>query len=270
MAHDKCSAAAAAIAAGGTPILLTHPNHNRQQKILMLSLQDVTVLFPAFQLGPLSLSIAPGQRTALLGRNGAGKSTLLKTISGQRSPTGGTISIDGVEQDWQGLIDLRDRVAHVRSDFFTFPWLSVKRQFKVLSTIHKSWNNERAMSLADHLELKLDAITGSLSRGNAMKFGLCCAWGQNADYLLLDEPTAGLDPVARVRLLDQLGILLESPQAPALMYVTHMLDELKVVGARVIYWLEDGQMKTIDHAELNSMLRQESNGIFREVASVSA
>lgn len=220
----------------------------------MLSLQNITVQYEDFQLGSLSLSLESKRRIALLGRNGAGKTTLLGVLSGQVRATSGTVSLNGNVLDDVGLIELRDRVAHVRTLASSIPWLTVNQHFDFLSRIYRKWDQQRALNLAAILELNLKAKTGTLSRGNAAKLGLCSAWGQGADILLLDEPTAGLDPVARNIFLENLSRLLDSSSAPHVIYVTHLLDELKVVRPEELLWLDKGQLRTIDHEELRRMM----------------
>ena len=98
----------------------------------------------------------------------------------------------------------------------------------------------RALALADRLELDPDATAGTLSRGSVMKLGLCCAWGQRPRVLLLDEPTAGLDPVARERLLQEIDTLLAHDDAPALVYTTHLLEEIEALHASAFLILHRG------------------------------
>ena len=76
--------------------------------------------------------------------------------------------------------------------------MKVRQHFDFLANFYDDWDSARALALADSLDLDVDARVGSLSRGNSLKVALCSALGQDAKLLLLDEPTAGLDPVARL------------------------------------------------------------------------
>jgi ABC-2 type transport system ATP-binding protein len=206
----------------------------------MLSLEQVAVRFPAFALGPVSLELTPGTRMALLGRNASGKSTLLSVMAGRRLPTSGTLRLNGRPLDRHATVAARAHVALVAADTGTVPGLSVREHFALLASTIPQWDTDRAVALADQLALDLAADSGTLSRGSVMKLGLCSAWGQRPGVLLLDEPTAGLDPVARERLLAELDTLLRQDGAPAVVYATHLLDELEAFRASSLLLLRKG------------------------------
>jgi ABC-2 type transport system ATP-binding protein len=102
------------------------------------------------------------------------------------------------------------------------------------------------MDLARTLRLDLDAVTGTLSRGNLVKVNLCAAWGQEAKVLLLDEPTAGLDPVARVDMLHELRLFIDVHPKAAVIYATHLLDELRTINPGRLLVLRDGALREFD------------------------
>jgi ABC-2 type transport system ATP-binding protein len=232
----------------------------------MLSLEQVAVRFPAFALGPVSLDLTPGTRMALLGRNASGKSTLLSVMAGRRLPTSGTLRLKGQPLDRDTTVAARAHVALVAADTGAVPGLSVREHFALLASTIPGWDTHRAEALADQLALDLGTDTGTLSRGSVMKLGLCSAWGQRPAVLLLDEPTAGLDPVARERLLAELDTLLSQADAPAVVYATHLLDELEALrassllllrkGVATMYPLEQGTSQLAGHAL--ALLREDS------------
>ncbi|WP_396207431.1 ATP-binding cassette domain-containing protein, partial [Gemmatimonas sp.] len=162
----------------------------------MLVVDQLAARYPRFTLGPISLVLHEGERVALLGRNGAGKSTLLSLMAGQRHAMQGAVRFANADDQLEDRLQLRRDVAYVGAALQAMPWYTVRRHFDFLAHMHPRWNTARAMDLARTLRLDLDAVTGTLSRGNLVKVNLCTAWGQEASVLLLDEPTAGLDPVA--------------------------------------------------------------------------
>jgi ABC-2 type transport system ATP-binding protein len=212
----------------------------------MLVVDAIEVRYPRFTLGPVSLHLRCRERLALIGRNGAGKSTLLALMAGQRVASTGTVTIteapaDGDHED--DRLRLRQRVAYVGAGLQALPWHTVRKHFELLSSIHERWNAARAMDLARSLRLELDATTGTLSRGNLVKLNLCAAWGQEARVLLLDEPTAGLDPVARTHMLEELQSFVDAHEQAAVVYATHLLDELKTFAPGRLLVLADGSMR---------------------------
>lgn len=210
---------------------------------------DLLVRYPRFTLGPVSLALHAGEKVALLGRNGAGKSTLLQLMAGQRSADTGEVLLDRTAGACEPRLELRREVAYVGAGPQGLPWYTVRKHFQFLSHMHPSWNAARAMDLARTLRLDLDATVGTLSRGNHVKLNLCSAWGQQARVLLLDEPTAGLDPVARTEMLHELQLFMEAYPDAAVVYATHLLDELKVVKPERLLVLRDGALQEFDHSD---------------------
>ena len=231
----------------------------------MLIAEEVVVRYPRFILGPLSLQLRASERVALLGRNGAGKSTLLALLAGQRVADSGVVSLadatgatpgdvprntSGIDRDEGGeRLRLRRHVAYVGAGLQSLPWYTVRQHFDFLGRIHERWNAPRAMDLARSLRLDLDATTGTLSRGNLVKLNLCAGWGQEASVLLLDEPTAGLDPVSRADMLEELQLFIDGHASATVVYATHLLDELRTLQPQRLLVLADGNMREYDQRE---------------------
>jgi ABC-2 type transport system ATP-binding protein len=215
----------------------------------MLVVDQLAARYPRFTLGPISLVLHEGERVALLGRNGAGKSTLLSLMAGQRHAMQGAVRFANADDQLEDRLQLRRDVAYVGAALQAMPWYTVRRHFDFLAHMHPRWNTARAMDLARTLRLDLDAVTGTLSRGNLVKVNLCMAWGQEASVLLLDEPTAGLDPVARADLLHELQLFIDAHPKAAVVYATHLLDELRTINPTRLLVLRDGSLSEFDKAE---------------------
>ena len=206
----------------------------------VVELKDVTFSYPNFMLGPLTLTIHAGDRYALVGRNGAGKTTLLGILAGQRATAEGRIVFKGIERCFPDTA-VKQHVAFVTSEVLGCPWMTVRAHFGFLASFYEHWSMDNANSLAQAMELPLDKPLQALSRGNALKLALCAAWGQQADLLLLDEPTAGLDPLARLELLTQLSVYLEQRSHVAIVFATHVLEDLEGLAVTHLLALREGR-----------------------------
>jgi ABC-2 type transport system ATP-binding protein len=144
----------------------------------------------------ISFTLAPGSITGLLGGNGAGKTTTIATIMGLTTPTSGRVTVLGAEMPRQ-----RYRVLHrmnFESPYVEVPMrLTVRQNLTVFGMLYGVENlRERIAELGRQLDLTdlLDRPTGRLSAGQKTRVSLAKALINNPDVLLLDEPTASLDP----------------------------------------------------------------------------
>jgi len=144
----------------------------------------------------ISFSLAAGTVTALLGANGAGKTTTIATIMGLLTPTSGRVTVLGAEMPWQ-----RHRVLHrlnFESPYVDMPMrLTIRQNLTVFGRLYGVADlTERIAQLAHDLELTdlLDRPTGKLSSGQKTRVSLAKSLINEPEVLLLDEPTASLDP----------------------------------------------------------------------------
>ena len=206
-------------------------------------------------LDHLDWTIHSGQHWAVLGPNGSGKTTLLNIVNGYLWPTEGRVQVLGETFGETDLRDLRQRLGWVSASLIEqitryhseMPAIDV-----VMSGIEASIGLYRAV--AD--EVRVQAVQllrwldiehlktrpfGVLSQGERQRVVLARAWLATPELLILDEPTAGLDLVARERLLDGLTRLVKaSPSPPGLIYVTHQIDEVLPWFTHVLLLREGG------------------------------
>lgn len=168
-------------------------------------------------------------RTVLLGPNGAGKSTLLKLLAGIHRPQQGTVELDGrpVRPRRGGNRSAGPRVAWMPQDITAIKGLTTLEQVGYagwLAGMSGSRARTRAVAAVEQVQLgaKADERSASLSGGQLRRLGLAEALVLDADYLLLDEPTAGLDPAQRQNFRD---ILLGLPSG-GLVVSTHQTDDI--------------------------------------------
>jgi len=183
----------------------------------------------------ISFTIAKGSITALLGPNGAGKTTTIATIMGLLTPTSGRVTVLGAEMPWQ-----RHRVLHrmnFESPYVDMPMrLTIRQNLTVFGMLYGVANlPERIVQLAEELELKdlLDRPTGKLSSGQKTRVSLAKSLINEPEILLLDEPTASLDPDTADWVRGRLERYCKERKATVLL-ASHNMAEVERLCERVI------------------------------------
>ena len=193
------------------------------------SLDGVLVRYPGrAPLGPVDLTIAPGEIVAVVGASGAGKSTLLRLLAGLEPPSAGTVH------------RAEGRTGFVFQSATLMPWAdaltNVALPLELAGMARPEARTRAARALtAVGLGDRLDARPRQLSGGMAMRVALARALVTGPDLLLLDEPFAALDSVTRRRLIEDLHQLwtARTPR-PAIVFVTHDVEEAVYLAGRAV------------------------------------
>jgi tungstate transport system ATP-binding protein len=180
----------------------------------------------------VDLAIARGERVALIGANGSGKSTLLRVLHGLLRPSAGSILSDGGMR--QAMVFQRPFVLRMstRSNLALALWLRGVR-----------WGKAKELALAALARVELSDVAlrnaRTLSGGQLQRLALARAWSLAPDVLLLDEPTASLDPHAKREVE---ALMADFADAGAtLVFASHNLGQVKRLATRVVY-LEQGRV----------------------------
>lgn len=193
-------------------------------------------------LRQVSLDVPTGAVVGLVGRNGAGKSTLLRCLAGLTLPDSGSSSLLGCPSS--ALNDeVRARIGYVSQAGDLLPWLTVAQHVRCIGSFHPRWQEARAQALCGRLQLDWNGKASSLSVGDQQKLALVLALGHDPDLLLLDEPVASLDPLARrefMRLLFETDANRPTPRT--VLISSHLLSDLERVVSHVVF-LRDGQVQ---------------------------
>jgi len=200
----------------------------------------IDTLTHAYGTGPtifdgFSLSLRPGEITAILGGSGSGKSTLLRLIAGLELPKGGQITLDGRPLDQNAQRRARS-LGIVFQEPRLMPWLSVRKNIGfALSHLSKAERARRVEQTIQRvgLEHRADALPSALSGGQAQRVALARALVTQPLWLLLDEPFSALDPLIRARLHRHLLDLWRDSQ-PGMIIVTHDIDEALALSDRIL------------------------------------
>jgi ABC-2 type transport system ATP-binding protein len=141
-----------------------------------------------------SLSVPAGRVVALVGPNGAGKTTLLHTIVGLLSPDEGNVTVLGASA---GLRETMPRIAFLAQDKPLYDGFSVADMLRFGAHMNPGWDNELAVARLAELGIPLDRKVGKMSGGQQAQVALTVALAKRPELLVLDEPLANLDPLAR-------------------------------------------------------------------------
>jgi ABC-2 type transport system ATP-binding protein len=149
-----------------------------------------------FAVSNLNLRIQPGAVYGFLGRNGAGKTTTMRMLLGLARPTKGSARVLGLDPARETeLMRILERVAFVPQRKQLYGWATPAELVRMNKAYFPRWSDDEAAQLAKRLEIPMKTAFKKLSIGNQSKVALLLALGQGAEVLVLDEPTAGLDPV---------------------------------------------------------------------------
>lgn len=181
-------------------------------------------------LNQCSLSIAQGEVFGLLGPNGAGKTTLIRLIMGFLCPTEGHASIDGLDC-YRERVAAHKKVAYLPGDARLFRTMRGKDVLRFFAGIRSDTNLQRALQIAQRLELDLTRWVVFMSTGMRQKLALSVVLAVESPLLILDEPTANLDPSVRGEIMEMVK---EAKQAGrTVIFSSHVLPEVEDTCDRV-------------------------------------
>jgi ABC-2 type transport system ATP-binding protein len=196
----------------------------------LLELEGVTKLYGAHQaLGPVTLTV-PETSLGLLGPNGAGKSTMIRLLLGLMTPTTGTVRIRG-EEVTPGSKAVRRRIGYVPEGDTLFPGLSGVESVAYagrLVGMPRAEALKRAHQVLDYVRLGEERyrLAETYSTGMRQRLKLAQALVHDPPFLILDEPTEGVDPEARLHLLDLIAEL-EKEHGLRILLSTHILSDVE-------------------------------------------
>jgi len=228
----------------------------------LLAVEGIEKSFPGVRaLSGVSFEVAPGEVHALLGENGAGKSTLIKIISGVYQPDAGTIHVDGRPLRFESPDDARRAgIATIYQELLLFRDLSVAENIFMghaprsrggwLDWTAMAAKTEALLASLEITDLRPGQIVGSLSVGNRQRVEILRALSQDAQLLIMDEPTAALTEYDVTRLFDLVRRL--KSRGVGIIYISHRMDEIFQLADRVTVLRDGAHVGTRKVAETSS------------------
>jgi len=188
----------------------------------------------------VTAEIRRGDVVGLLGLNGAGKTTLIETALGFAIPDGGSVALFGQAASAIDDERLKHRIGFVPQQDEIIETMRGAEFLGLISRFYPRWNHELIQRLARDWQVPLDKVASNLSVGQRQKLSILAALGHEPELIMLDEPVASLDPVARRAFLQELIDIVSSGERTVL-FSTHIVSDLERIANRV-WIIRDGSL----------------------------
>jgi ABC-2 type transport system ATP-binding protein len=197
----------------------------------------------------IDLSIEKGKVVGSLGPNGSGKTTLIKLLMGLLHPNKGEIKIDGESPG----IHTKSVISYLPDRNALYGWMTVKDAIQMFQDFYQDFDLGKSEELLKFMKLDKDMKISNMSKGMKEKLNLAMVLSRRAKVYILDEPIAGVDPVARDQILD--AIIDNYKEDSAMIITTHLVRDMENIFDQVVF-LGDGEIILSGEAE---NLREEKN-----------
>ena len=210
-------------------------------------------------LNNISLDIKKGKVVGILGPNGSGKTTLIKIITGILRETQGEVLIDGNKP---GVIT-KSIVSYLPDRNFLYNWMNIQEAINFYKDFYKDFDENKAYELLSFMKLDRNMKINALSKGMTEKLNLTLVLSRNAKVYVLDEPIAGVDPVARDQILD--AIIKNYNEDSTMLITTHLVRDMENIFDDVVF-LKEGEIYMQGNAEsLREEKKMQIDDLYKEI-----
>lgn len=201
-------------------------------------------------LDGVSFDIEAGQVCALLGRNGTGKSSLVRCLLGQQKPEAGRVSVFG-QDSWTHRAQLMERIGVVPEEPDAPPSMTAKQLSRFGSQLYRRWDEASLKQRLSRFEVPLGVAFSKLSRGQKSQVMLALALAAEPELLILDDPTLGLDAVARRAVFEELVVEL-ADRGITVFLCSHDLAGIEAIASQIMvlgrgHLLLDEDLEAVKH-----------------------
>lgn len=206
----------------------------------------VTKRYPHFVLEKISFDLPTGRIMGFIGANGAGKTTTLRILVGLVHQEAGTVTVLGHAMPEGGVAARRD-IGYVAEDMRLYPSASIAWHMAFVAGIFPGWDARYADDLVARFDLRPEQLVKGLSHGQRIKATLLLALARRPRLLVLDEPTTGLDPVARMEVMGALADVLQDEDRTVLFSSQNIADIEQIVDR--VTFIDRGRIVDSDDKE---------------------
>ncbi len=199
----------------------------------VIELAGVEKAFRFFRLSDLTLQVEPGQVVGLVGPNGAGKSTTIRILMGLVRPDRGGVRVLGRRMPQEQALAKRD-IGFVSEDMRLYARQTLAWHMRFVASFYPSWDAQYAEQLLKRFYLHPAQTIKSLSHGERVKATLLLMLARRPRLLLLDEPTTGLDPVARHEILAELMDVMRDERR-SILFSSHNTQDVEQISDRIVF-----------------------------------
>ena len=199
----------------------------------ILEVKGLCKKYMGFELRNINFSIPKGMIIGLIGENGAGKTTTIKSILNIINKDEGQVKIFGLDLQ-QNEKKIKQDIGVVLDDSFLSEYLSPKSISKIMKNFYFSWDEVLFLKYLEKFNIPINKISKEFSSGMKMKLKIATALAHKPKLLILDEPTTGLDPVARNDILDIFQEFIEDGEHSILLS-SHITSDLEHIADYIIF-----------------------------------
>lgn len=218
---------------------------------MMISITNLGKKYDQFELN-ISLEIPDGTITGIIGKNGAGKSTTIKSILGLIKPDSGSVIVLGKQADQLSVSD-KQKIGVTMAESSFSNYLRVEDIIQILKKMYREFDETKFRNVCQKHKLPLNKQLKDFSTGMKAKIKVLVAITHNADLLVLDEPTAGLDIESRMEILDMLRAYIAENENRSILISSHISSDLEGL-CDDLYLIHNGEV--LLHEDTDTVLDQ--------------
>ena len=214
-------------------------NNLAQDYPFAIDVQDVSSIIGRFFLTDISFKVPRGTVCGLVGKNSAGKTVLLRTLVNQMKSKKGSISIAGMNVHEQ-FEQMKAEIGVVWADLHVPVRMTARKLNKLFRSVYSSWDEDYFISFLREFNVPMDEKVKTLSKGTLMKLNIALALSHHPRVLILDEPTAGIDPFDRDEMISVFARYMED-ENNTMIISSHIISDLEKIADSILY-IEEGQI----------------------------